>query len=272
MLAKHSGYKPQNLPNFLKMIEILQGRAKRSLWYRGCGQASYPLVPSLYRHPSTKDKKEITNLEVQLMTRFRQRSIPYHTRNLADGWDALFFMQHYGVPTRLLDWTENPLVALHFALMSAPRSKRGKHLNGYRQPAAVWVLDPTSWNRSALAHLSYDGGPLTPGDEALKGYAPLIAAESMNKYPVALFGAHNSSRIVAQQGVFVIFGRERTSMDQLIDKKRVAGSTLTKVIISPTRIPGIRKTLLNHGITESAVFPGLEGLSQEIKRYFGFEG
>jgi hypothetical protein len=54
-----------------------------------------------------------------LVMRFRQRTIPLHSRDLSDEWDALFFMQHYGVPTRLLDWTENPFIAFYFAVMSA---------------------------------------------------------------------------------------------------------------------------------------------------------
>jgi len=263
--------RPRSLPEFLKLVEDLQRRAGHSLWYRGCGQASQPLVPSLYRHPSIRDSSGLADLERQLMTRFRQRSIPYHTRNLGDDWEALFFMQHYGVPTRLLDWTENPLVALHFALMSAPRIKRRRNQSKYRQPAAVWVLDPHAWNRSALAHLSYKSGPLTPGDEALKGYAPLAAAASMSKYPVALYGAHNSSRIVAQQGVFAIFGQERTSMDQLSNRHRFSGTELKKLSLLPSRILSMRKSLLNHGITESVVFPDLEGLARETTRHFGFE-
>lgn len=48
------------------------------------------------------------------MIRFRQRSIPFSDRSLQDDWEALFFMQHYRVPTRLLDWSENPFISFHF--------------------------------------------------------------------------------------------------------------------------------------------------------------
>lgn len=213
----------------------------------------------------------MAGLERDVMTRFRQRSIPYHTRHLADDWDAMFFMQHYGVPTRLLDWTENPLVALHFALMSAHRAKRRRGGAQYREPAVVWLLDPEAWNRSALSHLSYGGGPLSQGDEALKGYSPVTAVGGMSKYPVALYGAHNSARIVAQQGVFTIFGRERTSMDKLRKAQEFSGNELRVVSIPRASIAGVRRSLLRHGITESVVFPDLEGLARETTRYFGFE-
>ena len=58
-------------------------------------------------------------LEKLLLARFQQRSIPFHSRSLADSWEWLFFMQHYGVPTRLLDWSESPLMALFFAVTLA---------------------------------------------------------------------------------------------------------------------------------------------------------
>src|SRR5207237_7779342 len=138
------------------------------LWYRGSGFAGHALLPSLYRHKKAKTPEAFADLERQLMTRFRQRSIPYHNRSLVDDWDALFFMQHYGVPTRLLDWTENPFIALHFALMDATRASSSR----LRQDAAVWMLDPVLWNRHALKHVSFEGGVLSPDDEALKGYRP----------------------------------------------------------------------------------------------------
>src|SRR5713101_3917086 len=107
--------RPRSVPEFLKFVESIQRKVGYSIWYRGCGRGSLKLVPSLYRHPSKKKSDEFADLERQLMTRFRQRSIPYLSRDLREDWEALFFMQHYGLPTRLLDWTENPLIALHFA-------------------------------------------------------------------------------------------------------------------------------------------------------------
>ena len=271
-MAKAKSYCPGNLPEYLKLIEEFQRGSRNALWYRGCGKDDYPLIPSLYRHPSRKKLEDFVELERQLMARFRQRSIPYHTRDLRDPWETLFFMQHYGVPTRLLDWTENPLIALHFALMSAPYNKPKRNIRPrYKNAAAVWVLDPLACNRCALSHISYKGGPLAPGDEALKGYSPLATSTSMGKFPVALYGAHNSSRIVAQQGVFVIFGQERTKMQQILGTNDFTERELIKVTIPPPRIHSMRASLLQHGITESLVFPGLEGLARETKRHFGFE-
>jgi len=205
------------------------------------------------------------------MVRFRQRSIPYHSRPLTDDWDTLFFMQHYGIPTRLLDWTENPLTALHFALMGARKVKAPSSRMVFESEAAVWMLDPVAWNRHALSSMSFESGVLSAGDDALKGYQPTPKFAGMRNEPVALYGAHNSARIVAQQGVFTIFGREASPMEGVFSSGRFPPDCLTKFIIKKSLIPRMRTSLLNHGITESVVFPDLEGLAREIKRVFGFE-
>lgn len=263
--------KPDSLPDFLALVQELQTAATESLWYRGCGRRSYILLPSLYRHTKAKSPDQFAELERKLMTRFRQRSLPYHTRSLVDDWDTLFFMQHYGIPTRLLDWTENPLTALHFALMGASRKKNPKGEYKFEEAASVWILDPVKWNRHALSHQSFEGGALTPGDEALKGYKPTLTFSGMNNHPVALYGAHNSPRIVAQQGVFTIFGQDTVPMEKLYQVKSFPVNSLIRITIKSSVIARMRKSLLSHGVTESVVYPDLEGLALEIKRSFGFE-
>lgn len=250
---------------------MLQRKAGHPLWFRGTGVVTYRLVPSLYRHPSVTSSAGLQDLERKLMVRFRQRSIPYHSRDLTDDWEALFFMQHYGAPTRLLDWTENPLTGLHFALMSAPSATVPKQKVKYSKSAAVWILDPVIWNQTALKHVSYPGEPLTAGDEALKGYSPRSTPAEMTTHPVALYGAHNSARIVAQQGVFTIFGTARTPMEKLVRNGTFPSNALVRVVLPPRHIRSMRTSLLNQGITESTVFPDLEGLARETKRHFGFE-
>lgn len=270
-MAKVREEKPNSLPGYLELVENLLQHSARPLWYRGC-RSCHELTPSLYRHKTAKKSEELAELEQQLMTRFRQRSLPYNDRPMGDDWDALFFMQHYGVPTRLLDWTENPLTGLHFALIRAPRKISATGNIRFIEAATVWILDPVAWNRHALRHQTFDGGVLAPGDEALKGYKPTPAFSGMNNHPVALFGSHNSPRIVAQQGVFTIFGQNQTSMEQAYSKEAFPTDCLVKVTIKTSSvIKRIRSSLLNHGVTESVVFPDLEGLGREIKRTFGFE-
>jgi len=271
-MAKAREIVVRTLSGFLTEIENLQQGTSNSLWYRGVGDTKYRLVPALYRHKKTKGADDLAALERQLMMRFRQRSLPYHDRPLGDDWDALFFMQHYGVPTRLLDWTENPFVALHFALMSAKVTLSAAGKVSFAKDAALWILDPVAWNKHALRHVSYAGGVLTPGDDALKGYRPTPGFSGMQNLPVAIYGAHNSPRIVAQQGVFAVFGREAVAMEEAFANDGFPSACLTKVVFAKTAIAALKKAVLSHGVTESVVFPDLEGLARETKRIFGFEG
>lgn len=267
---------PKSFQEFVELIEALQVKAKGSMWYRGCGKSHYGLLPTLYRHETKKKLEELGDLERKLITRFRQRSIPFHSRTLVDDWDTLFFMQHYGVPTRLLDWTENPFIGFYFAVMTAPfsRPKRGGGTKDvvFREDAAVWVFCPVEWNSHALKHQKFNRGILTPGDEALKGYRPLTEFSGMNAYPVALYGAHNSPRIVAQRGAFTIFGQDTRPMETIHSAHDFPEQCLVKIKLSRQKLPKMRKCILRHGITESVVFPDLDGLAREIKRDSGFEG
>lgn len=269
-MPKKSENTVRSLSDFLARVERVQAKAKNSLWYRGVGDATYKLVPALYRHEKTKGAKELAKLEWEIMTRFKQRSLPYLSRPLVDEWETLFFMQHYGVPTRLLDWTENPFIALYFALMSAKSADRKNAEQRFSADAALWILDPVAWNRHALQHISYQGGVLTPDDDTLKAYRPARDPAGAQKFPVAIYGVHNSPRIVAQQGVFTVFGQEACAMEELVPTKKFPAKILTRILVEKKLLAGMREALLKYGVTESAVFPDLDGLARETKRLFGF--
>lgn len=265
---------PSSFKEFVALIELLQVSGSRTLWFRGSGKGSHQLLPTLYRHPKSRKVAELEILERALMTRFRQRSIPFLTRSLVNDWDMLFFMQHYGIPTRLLDWTENPFIGLYFAVMSSRFSgtvKKGKTVLSFSSDAAVWILDPIAWNKHALRHQGFDRGILTPDDEALQSYKPLTKFSDMNAQAVGIYGAHNSPRIVAQRGAFTIFGQSTKGMDHTYDSEGFPSGSLLKVVLKRAVLPKMRASILNHGITESVVFPDLEGLAKEIKRSFEFE-
>jgi hypothetical protein len=263
--------KPNSFTEFVAIIEELQNESLGQLWYRGCGRSSYSLTPRLYRSTIKKRRiEELTKIEIQLMTRFKQRAIPFHNRSFVDEWELLFFMQHYGIPTRLLDWTESPFIAFYFAVMSA-HFKLDETGVRFKYPATVWVLDPGCWNKHALKHISYDQGILSTTDDPVKAYKPTSRSEDLGELPVALYGAHNSPRIVAQRGVFVIFGKNMLPLEKLYKKKNFPKNCLLKITLRKRLLLKMRKSIINHGITESVVFPDLEGLAKEIRRDFDFE-
>ena len=259
-----------NLAEYTVVVQEASAFRESPLWYRGSGKSSYPLVPTLYRHPTAKSFEQLMQLESEIMNRFRERSLPYLTRNLDNdekGWEWLFLMQHYGVPTRLLDWTENPLFALLFATIYADHEWDGGEVN-YFHDACVWVLDPVIWNQWALNHMTYQGAIISVGDHYAGSYAPQQPRlDAMLNEPIAIYGTYNSPRIVAQRGMFTIFGRSTDPMEQ----KEVPDNVLLKLVIPKDNIPSVIIELASMGITDATIFPDLDGLARELKRSFGYE-
>lgn len=252
---------PNSLTTFIAIIEKYRKDAGHTLWFRGCGISSYPLKPSLYRNKKTKNIRHLVETEYKILTRFKQRSIPFHSISLENDWDTLFLMQHYGIPTRLLDWTESPFIALYFSLMSARR-------NSFAHKSAVWILDPIAWNSYVLGDQETE--ILSTSDSEIMRYKPQKKYEQMPDNVIPLYGAHNSQRIVAQRGVFVIFGSDTTSMRRQFIKNGFPLNCLIKIIFDRSVLPKVLDSILESGITESVVFPDLEGLAQEIRRIFGY--
>lgn len=96
-------------------------RPRQPIWYRGQEVADWGLEPTIARVPGG------ITAEAPLITRFKQNALALLPERPANEWEWLFVMRHYGVPTRLLDWTESSLVGLYFAVHAEPDS-----------PGAVW--------------------------------------------------------------------------------------------------------------------------------------
>lgn len=251
---------------FLTHADLGQDSDSTAIWFRGTGNAEYKLAPSIHRHQLITDCSSLFSIENKLITRFKERSVPYLTHRLDDEWELLFLMQHYGMPTRLLDWTENPLIALFFALSSA----RKNNLGNYDNDAAVWILSPAKWNQCVFKHNSYQGGAMSPTETMVSSYAPTKDFQYMHEHPVAILGIHNSPRIVAQRGSFSLFGKSLSPMEEIYQGGSFEQDTLKKITIPKENISEILNKLIWMGITDSVIYPDLEGLAKETKRLFGF--
>jgi hypothetical protein len=252
--------------------EKLQSSTDYILWFRGTGKSSYTLSPSIHRHPKITQDEKIIEMETQIIDRFNQRSVPFLSRPLdkTNDWETLFFMQHYRIPTRLLDWTENPFIALYFALTSAKYEIEAKK-KVYKDDVAVWVLDPVAWNRESLKDYTYNQGILSVQEHFLESYKPRIKFDGMREKPVAIFGTHNSPRIVAQRGVFTVFGKKVQPMEKTYVDEKYKQDCLMKIVFPSNKISNLLQSLTSLGITDSVVYPDLEGLGKEVMRFFKFD-
>jgi hypothetical protein len=247
-------------------------------WYRGHGQAkSFKLLPTLYRHPKIKKLSDLLDMERKMLDDFRRQNVLHQFSSTAlpgDDWrfELLFYMQHYGVPTRLLDWSLNPFIALYFALTDSPAVGGAKK----KEDAAVWVLDPHAWNRRALDELAWDRGPAMPTDKEIASYHPkatYAATDIQNVYPrpVALIGVANNARMFAQKGAFTIFCKSTIPMDTMYHKETFPPDCLLKIVIQHSNVVAMLEKLVSIGYTDSVSYPDLFGLAREIRRVNGFK-
>lgn len=228
------------------------------LWFRGASKGTFKLLPGLMRE--NKASAQIFDRERRLLTRFRQRSLPYWAAGYPQSdWEHLFAMQHYGMPTRLLDWTENLFVAAHVAL-STPVEEEAI--------ATIWCVNPIAWNRATpvLSEFGESIQVLTTSDDDLEPYRP-DTDRRRTKSPVAMFGTHNSGRIVAQRGTFFIWGEDCRSLEDFANEMPLTELWKIEVVGDKMKLAQELKLL---GFGETMVFPELTALATELARIEGW--
>jgi hypothetical protein len=92
----------------------------------------------------------------------------------------------------------------------------------------------------------------------------------MRVFPVAMYGLHNSARIVAQRGVFTIFGKSTDPLEAHYQSGDYPADALIKIELPEAAVHPLRQQLAAIGITDSVVYPDLGGLALELRRFFGF--
>lgn len=216
-------------------------------WYRGQGNADWPLAPSLLRETNGL-KSEMT-----LFKRFKQNAVQFAAPDVKTEWEWFFLMQHYGVPTRLLDWTESPLIGLYFAV-SDPDTESFT--------SALWCIGPTALNRMAGIEPNFEPDlPCFDVDNVLETYAPSsLAKEVMTRLqPIAAIASRNSLRLFAQRGVFTINHRDLNPIDQLGD-----GGHVWRYTIDPSSKIAIREELKLLRIDKLSLFPELPNVAGNV--------
>jgi len=225
----------------LSKVDRVMGRCRT--WWRGQAKQEWKVQPSLYHMGKIRD-------EVSMNLRFRSLAgIRYVSPPASDdlpGW--LLLMQHYGIPTRLLDWTRSPLIALLFAVEEEQDSG-----------GTVWGLSPgllnerqigtrempvaDDWRVSGVFESAFRGNKTAHSDKIIAFPAP-----------------HTDLRQMIQASEFTIHG-----VPQPLDEDPNAGEFLVRIDVPSTAKEDLKDSLELLGIVREDLFPDLEHLAEEIK-------
>jgi hypothetical protein len=226
-----------DLLEYLQVVGELPKRPK-ILLFRGQSQ-TWDLIPRIARTEKTYD--EIIAAEGEMLADFKHRAFPYldYQPEWEHEWMAI--AQHHGLPTRLLDWTENPLAALWFAV----RDTGIKDKDGI-----VWTLavEPESVLRV----------------EEISKFNPYDPPSTRVFRP-----RHINRRIVAQSAWFTVHKWVRakgrfSALNRIDTYKR----NIIKILVAQSRFSELRGSLARCSVHEAALFPDLVGLSNQIARDF----
>lgn len=232
------------------------GRIRSPYAFRGLSDAAYPLTTSLCRLGGRH-----AEMEPHLLRNFRKYARASDAP--ADSvWNWLAVAQHHGLPTRLLDWTFSPQVAMHFAT---------QHLEEFALDGAILAVDFVKAHerlpatlREALREASADVFTV----EILDEHAPTLPAfGELADEPFALFLEPPSldERIVNQFALFSVMSHAEAELHGWLDAHP---DLATKIVIPAGLKWEIRDKLDQANVTERVLFPGLDGLSAWLRRYY----
>lgn len=222
-----------SLPEYLQHIEE-QCTGERNVLFRGHTNSTWVLEPKIARL-ALRTHFRMPDAESEMLRDFKRQALPHLSRDLRDNWDWLALAQHHGLPTRLLDWTTNPLVALWFAVERPPEEETD---------GAVWM---------------FFGAPDDYADEE-KITDPLNTKRTLIFRP-----RHLTSRIIAQSGWFTVhrFIPDRPGFVPLEHNSRQK-ARLQKIKIPGRYFPALREDLSRCGLNAGALFGDLNGISKQL--------
>lgn len=262
-----------SIPEFIAGILTLGRRwcpkdLRPEIWFRGTEDRSLKLLPGAY----WRDKYDERNFVLS----FRSMVPSYLNREPTDDWEWYYLMQHYGLPTRLLDWSESPLVALYFALLKEPSG----------EGPCVWVIDPVALNRIAQGFT--DGSIIAPvttdpeapsrdwlPDRCRRGESVKSFPESTgfrdNSKPLAVFPKRYNPRIVAQRGVFTVHGIDETPIEQLMEEVAPLESDtrIARFCFQATLRESLKRDLYCLGISKASLFPEPQSVAEDLREQYG---
>ena len=232
------------------------GRFRSDLAFRGLGDARHGLTTSLTRLGDGYEE-----LEAHLLRNFRK----YARRDAVpvdSEWDWLALAKHHGLPTRVLDWSYSPYVALHFATED--------HL-AFDRDGVVWAIDYVRAHEELPATLrellEREGSNVFTGEMLAEAAPRLGDLEALAPEPFVLFFEPPSldERIVNQFALFSLLSSATIGIEEWLERH----AELARRIVIPADLKWeVRDKLDQANVTERVLFPGLDGLSRWLARHY----
>ena len=212
------------------------------IWWRGQSSDAYLLVPGVYRINRGVRAEQNLSLRFRQYAQTRYEKCPPQD----DFCSWLFLAQHYGLPTRLLDWSESPLVSLFFA------ANANSDLN-----ASLYALHPREMNKIVNNDPTLVPVTSSPANELFQGaFDDRFKLEKT----IAILSHELDSRMLAQQSAFTLHGN-RTDLLKLSELKHVI-----RTLNVPAASKGeIINELTSLGIRRRTLFPDLDNLASDLK-------
>lgn len=230
--TKHGSriYEVERVGDFVRLALWLYGSDE--VIFRG-QRSNWPLLPSVARDPS------LAKAEAPMLKEFKKEAFPFLDQSNLNDLQWLALAQHCELPTRMMDWTRNPLVALWFAVREPRRDQDSA--------AVVWAYSHQFSNI-----LSGSDDPLSISE--VRVYLP----------------EHVYRTIQTQDGVFTV--HPRPGRFEPFEEVKGADLLLTRIDIPSGAFWSVRNSLYRLGVHEANLYPGLGGVARKIKyKYFGSE-
>lgn len=222
--------------SFSQFVDEFTGRfLEQDRTYRGVSKEKYELIPSLGRL-TNYDIDLLLDYEQNTMDEFKRRARPYLADYPNCEWDWLFLAQHHGLPTRLLDWTSNPLVALFFAVERHPDEDFAIYSGDFRR---------LFQNNEVMEMRDVNGK-----NEVFK--SPYDIKGEYSVYPI-----HKHQRYINQAGFFTI---------QEDPSKPIEGIAIIKYVFNKKLKGEFKNILESFNITRFFLFSSLDELTLDIRR------